>query len=84
MSALVGFEFPKHFQDWIKECVTMVSYSISLNGALHDFFSERRGLRQGDPLSPLLFGLCLEVLSRRIKVASSLPSFHFQPMCQET
>ncbi|PKU80900.1 Putative ribonuclease H protein [Dendrobium catenatum] len=63
--------FPDIFINWIKGCITDVYFSICVNGSLEGFFNSSSGLRQGCPLSPLLFCIAMDGLS------SSLHSPHF-------
>ena len=50
-------------------CIRHATFSILINGTASDFFHAGRGLRQGCPLSPLLFVLVMEGLSVLIKNA---------------
>ncbi|XP_071683220.1 uncharacterized protein [Lolium perenne] len=49
---------------------------ISINGEVGPFFRNKRGVRQGDPLSPLLFNFIGEVLSGILSAAASAGHIH--------
>ena len=67
--ALKQIGFHSKWISWIKECVTTVSYSVIVNDEVCGFFKPTRGIRQGDPLSPYLFLICMEVLTRALRKA---------------
>jgi len=48
-------------------CVTTASFSVQVNGELADYFKSSRGLRQRCSLSPYLFVISMDVLSRMLQ-----------------
>ncbi|KAK1304130.1 hypothetical protein QJS10_CPB11g00889 [Acorus calamus] len=57
---LRGMNFPPIWIGWIRQCIETPKYSILINGSPNGFLGATCGLRQGDPLSPLIFVLVME------------------------
>lgn len=64
-------------------CVISTKFTVKVNGEGHGYFEGKKGLRQGDPASPLLFILVMEYLSRTLKCMSFLSTFRFHPKYQQ-
>lgn len=47
--------FGEKWGAWIAFCISIVRYSVLVNGKPFEFFSSTRGIQQGDLLSPFLF-----------------------------
>nr|ABN08841.1 RNA-directed DNA polymerase (Reverse transcriptase) [Medicago truncatula] len=61
--------FSSRWVSWIMLCVETVDYSVLVNGASVGPIVPGRDLRQGDPLSPYLFIICVEGLSSLLREA---------------
>lgn len=64
IQTLACFGFSNTFCNWIQVILSSSILSICLNGKVVGFFKCTNGVRQSDPLSPLLFCLAEEALSR--------------------
>ncbi|GJS99851.1 RNA-directed DNA polymerase, eukaryota, reverse transcriptase zinc-binding domain protein [Tanacetum coccineum] len=61
--ALEEFGFHEKMVLWIMQCVTTTKFTLCINGERVGYFKGGRGLRQGDPISPYLFTLIMEVFT---------------------
>jgi hypothetical protein len=57
--------------DWIMKTVTSGKVGINVNGEIGSCFSTHQGLRQGGPISPLLFDMVVDILAVFITRAHS-------------
>ena len=67
--------FGPDFCRWIATLDNGAYMRIILNNWLIERISIERGVRQGDPLSPLLYVLCIEVLANLIRGSPRIKGF---------
>ncbi|GJV82770.1 RNA-directed DNA polymerase, eukaryota, reverse transcriptase zinc-binding domain protein [Tanacetum coccineum] len=61
------FGFPKKMIGWIMTCISTPKFTICVNGKRFRYFRGGRGLRQGDPISPYIFTMVMEMLNMVVK-----------------
>ncbi|XP_023642406.1 uncharacterized protein LOC111831641 [Capsella rubella] len=64
--------FDHRWIGWIMQCITSVSYRVMLNGEPKGRIRPKRGIRQGDPISPYLFIFCTEALIAQLRHAERI------------
>jgi len=79
LAILTKLGFHPKWINWIRLCISNSSFSVLLNGSPFGLFSHSRGPRQGDPLSPFLFIIGTEVISRLLH--QSLRGFKIARSC---
>lgn len=66
----------------ITECISTTSLPFLINGAPFGFLNPTRGIRQGDPLSPSLFVIYMEMLSRLLTLEENSNHFKEIKICR--
>ncbi|KAL9663007.1 hypothetical protein QQ045_027844 [Rhodiola kirilowii] len=62
-------------------CVRSTYFSVLINGEMVDYFEGKRGFHQGDPMSPFLFTIVMEYLSRLLTRLDKSVGFYHHPKC---
>ena len=77
MNCLSHFNFGEEFIKWIQLFYRDANSCITNNGHLSNFFPIERGVRQGCPLSPYLFIICIELLSNKINISEDIKGIFY-------
>lgn len=81
-SMLKEINFPNQFIKWIMLTVSTVLYRFKVNCKYTNILKAKRGLRQGNPLSPLLFVIVMEYLNKTVQRLKHVPNFNFHSKCE--
>ncbi|CAK8533160.1 unnamed protein product [Lathyrus sativus] len=73
---------PNKFIQWTMIGITTVSYRFNIMGGYTEVLQAKRGIRQGDPLSPLLFVLIMEYMNRLLVKMQRDPNFSYHAKCE--
>lgn len=74
---------PSQFVKWIMNGVTTVNYRYNINEEHLKLMKAERGIRQGDPVSPLLFVIVMKYLSRLLHQMQLNPNFDHHSKCEK-
>lgn len=64
--------FPERWITWIQRLLSTSKSRILVNGEETRYIQHKRGLRQGDPISPMLFIIANDVFQKLVTAANSV------------
>lgn len=82
-ATLRAMNYPDIFVTWIMRCIDTAAFSVSINEELEGFFTSSRGIRQGCSLSPYLYVIVSNVLSKLLNKAVVDGNIGNHPQCEE-
>ena len=82
LKILEALNLPESFIHWIRLCISTASFSVQINGKLAGYFQSSKGLRQGCSLSPYLFVICMNVLSKMLDEAAERKKIVYHLRCK--
>ena len=68
--------FSSTWCEWISKVMSRGSVAVKVNDNLGHYFQTRKGVRQGDPLSPILFNIVVDMLAILISRAKEAEQIH--------
>lgn len=80
---LRAMNYPDLFVTWIMRHIDTATFSVSVNEELEGFFSSSRGVRQGCSLSPYIYAIVSNVLSKLLNKAAVAGQIGYHPQCKE-
>ena len=83
-TCLYSIGLPGLYIRWLQACVCTPSFTVGYNGTVQGYFKSKRGLRQGDPLSPYLFVIAMNCLSVLLNKGAEDGKYGYHPNCQDS
>ena len=80
-SVLNKCKFGPVIQKWVETFYKNINACVINNGITTNYFPVEKGVRQGDPLSPYLFILCLETVAEFIRSNENIKGIYFGKPC---